>query len=380
MEQVLYSESREVQATGKVLAVDDSPINLRIIEKQLSGLGLVVTTASGGREALEKITTMEYDAVFMDHLMPEMDGIMTLHAIRSMEGDYYRKLPVVVLTANEAGTARETFLAEGFDDFLQKPTTLDALKAVLIKVLETKNGPTENEVTETSVVEAAETASEAPAAEARETTWEQWEQKLIVVGLDVQTALLYCGGETSYLDILQYYCTGRERTEQELWQAFDRKDWDTYTIVVHGIKSGLRSIGAIGLSEEARKLETAGRTGNTEYILLHHEDFMTKYKELFLKLEENQDSSGAEKTSIQAGECGTLRELQEVEFCKLLDEMEDAAYDFDAERFLKLVAELKDYRYKGAPLVELVDSVQRKLQKSDYLSAVEVMRQWKQRR
>ena len=346
MEQICYN----------VLVVDDSPINLRIIEKLLTGFNLKVTTAVSGREALDKITSMEHHLIFMDHLMPEMDGIETLQAIRRMEGDYYRKVPVIALTANEAGEAREWFLAEGFDEFLRKPLTIGALEPVLKKFFTTESIPEKEEAPVTS--------------EDTKEMQENWEEIPVTAGLDVKTALLYCGGKESYLEILQYYCKAEESTEQKLEQAYAGRDWESYTIVVHGIKSAMQSIGASGLSEEARKLETAGRTGNTDYIPAHHEAFMANYKKLFSKLKESRLFGIKEEQRTQAEASGALKELSEDEFCRILDEMEDAAYDFMVEKLTERIAELKVCRYKGIPIAEAVESVQRKLEKSDYVSAV----------
>jgi len=363
MEQALYS----------ALVVDDNPVNLYVIEKLIAGYKIKVTTAVSGQDALEKISSMEYDIVFMDYLMPEMNGIEALHSIRNMAGEYYRKVPVVALTANDTAGDRERFFAEGFQEYIQKPMKPAKLEAVLNFFLFQENS--------------AEGENVPVAEETTKNASEEWEERLIADGLDVKTALLYCNGKESYLDILREYCRIESEMEQALELSYDNSDWGNYTISVHGIKSAMRSIGATELSEEAKRLEAAGKEGRIQYISEHHREFLMQYKQLFLKLQadsllskgKNEKRVQENKEELQAYEEAVLMDLREEEFCKLIDEMEDAAYALDVERFLELVVRLKKYRYKGVSFQELLELLQRKIQRADYLSAVGAVKQWKQR-
>lgn len=358
---------------SRVLVVDDNPINLLVMEKLLKGYGLQVTSASSGREALEKIKTMEYGMVFMDHLMPEMNGIEVLHAIRSMEGEYYKKVPVIALTANELSGAREQFLEEGFFDFMQKPVKPAVLETVL-KRLPSMENVLEEEQTQRAV------AKEKSATQG-------WEQTLAAEGLDVKTALFYCNGKESYLEILRDYCRSAERTECELEAEYKRENWESYTVLVHGMKSALRSIGAVELAEEAKRLETAGRQRSSSFLTMHHRDFLTRHKKMFLRLQSNpllgeparDESSKNAMWEQQTKNEKALQNLSEEAFGRLVDEMEEAAYGLNTGRFSELAAELKNYQYQGVTLLELSEMLDRKIQKADYLSAVSILKQWKQR-
>ena len=108
-----------VTKDAHVLVVDDNRTNLRVVQGLLSHYKIQVTTALSGREALEKITSMNYDFVFMDHMMPEMDGVETMNKIRLKVGTYYQRVPIIALTANAAAGTREKLMAEGFDDFME---------------------------------------------------------------------------------------------------------------------------------------------------------------------------------------------------------------------------------------------------------------------
>jgi len=117
--------------TARFLVVDDNDINLLISENVLAGFGGEVTTATSGAEAIELIKQNDYDIVFMDHMMPEMDGIDAAKIIRSLPGEKYENLPIVALTANVLSEARHQFLSSGMDDFLAKPLEHDEIERVL---------------------------------------------------------------------------------------------------------------------------------------------------------------------------------------------------------------------------------------------------------
>jgi len=106
---------------ARLLVVDDIEINLMIAAEVLREYGGEVDSAKSGAEALEMIRENEYDIVFMDHMMPEMDGVDVTRVIRAMPGEKYRLLPVIALTANVVGDVRDLFIESGMNDFLSKP-------------------------------------------------------------------------------------------------------------------------------------------------------------------------------------------------------------------------------------------------------------------
>ena len=118
-----------------ILVVDDNKMNLFIVKRMLEPFNLVVDTAENGKEALEKVQLKTYSLVFMDCMMPEMDGIETLKHLRKSEDAYCREVPVIVMTANAIKGAREELLAEGFDDYIAKPYTGKQLEEILQKYL-----------------------------------------------------------------------------------------------------------------------------------------------------------------------------------------------------------------------------------------------------
>lgn len=120
---------------NRVLLVDDNMINLEIASELLKPFGMETDCVISGKEALAIVQEKEYQLIFMDHMMPEMDGIQTLKAIRKLEGGRYRDIPIIALTANSTTDAQEMFAAEGFDDFLSKPIDMGRMQEILRKYL-----------------------------------------------------------------------------------------------------------------------------------------------------------------------------------------------------------------------------------------------------
>ncbi len=112
---------------AKVLVVDDTKINLKVATGLLKTLEIKADTAASGKECLEKVMADKYDIIFMDHMMPEMDGIEATKKIREIEGEYFKNVPVIALTANAVNGAKEMFLESGFQDFVSKPIDMDEL-------------------------------------------------------------------------------------------------------------------------------------------------------------------------------------------------------------------------------------------------------------
>ncbi len=116
---------------AKILVVDDNAMNLKVALGLLKPYHMTVMTAESGPQAIEMVKGKGYHMVFKDHMMPGMDGVEALHAIRELSGDYFKQLPVVALTANAISGAREMFLSEGFQDFVTKPIEMNAMERSL---------------------------------------------------------------------------------------------------------------------------------------------------------------------------------------------------------------------------------------------------------
>lgn len=368
-----------VAPNAHILVVDDNEMNLMVIESLLEHYQIQVTTAKSGKEALEKIQTMNYDFVFMDHMMPEMDGIETMHQIRSKVGGYYQRVPIVALTANAIAGAREMFMAEGFSDFLEKPIEVSTLERVLRRNLpqekliftahqkpKTENAAIKDEKTENVEVTDADVDADAKndLAQGKE------------LRLDTEKGLLYCGGEVGYQKVLMSYSKTGDENRAKVEELFEKEDWKDYTIAVHGIKSAMLSIGATHLSEMAKQLEAAGKKDDISYIKENHAEMIAEYRrtidglKTYFKTEEIPDK--------QEAVCD-LPKLTDESFDVYVQQMEDAMYELDGEQMLAIVSELETYQYEGTALKEQLVAVRRKVEMSDYMSAGDTLMKLRER-
>ncbi len=359
-----------------VLVVDDNRMNIRVIEGILSNYNIKVTTAISGQEALQKIAAADYDFVFMDHMMPEMDGVETLHRIRHKVGTYFQKVPIIALTANAVAGTREMFLAEGFSDFLEKPVERSVLERVLKRNLPPNKIVYKSDLAMSVINE--QTTPDVKQEVIGETgalpSLEQMEEVFGPKGLDVGKGILYCNGVDGYLSVLRGYCDDSDELDITAEKLFEKEDWKNYIIAVHGIKGAMRSIGAVPLAELARKLEFAGKEGRIEYIKDGHSKLMEEYRKLFTELRENEWimalKEDAEESKEEANvECTVL---EGPVFDKIIEDMETAMYSLDSERLLEIVSELQCHMYRETPLKELLAPVRKKVEMSDYVSAVEL--------
>ena len=234
---------------ARILVVDDNPINLTIAGGLMAPLSVQLDTAGGGQEAVDKVKSNAYDMVFMDHMMPEIDGVDATRMIRSA-GEKIHQPVIIALSANVMEDARILFKEAGMDDFVGKPVDIKILTTAIKKWLspekiiehDISEMDTENDQSENEVV-------------------------LQIEGLDLETAVRALGSPMLYNKIAEeYYRTGEDRL-QGIKEAYGKQDWTDYTIKVHALKSSSRQIGAMKLGDMAETLEKAGKAGNIDKIL-----------------------------------------------------------------------------------------------------------------
>ncbi|MCR5621846.1 MAG: response regulator [Treponema sp.] len=245
---------------ARLLFVDDTEMNLEVIRGLLKKTGMKVDTATSGREALRLVKKNVYDILFLDHRMPEMDGIETLHAMQSMKGNLSAGKPCVALTANAISGVKKTYLYEGFDDYLSKPVNPDRLEEMIRSFLPEdylEDPPAEGNAGKADGNTAGTDGTAGP--EAGPTAGPEARGILArlrgVAGIDADAALMNCGTEEVLEDTLQSYAGSVDSRAGELEELYEAGDWKGYGIKVHAVKSTSRLIGAAGLSEMAAKLE-----------------------------------------------------------------------------------------------------------------------------
>jgi CheY-like chemotaxis protein len=245
-------EARDVQISftapeARILIADDIETNLKVVEGLLAPYGMEVQLCGGGADAVRVARENRCDIIFMDHMMPGMDGIEATAAIRATGGEYFRTVPIIALTANAISGMRETFLRNGFNDFLSKPIEISKLNEIMERWV-----PKGKRVKR-------ERRSHAPASPP--------ETGIEIEDIDVRKGLVMTGGTIErYIAVLKLYCRDAAKRIEILLSAPDENGLASFVTQVHALKSASASIGAAELSEKAAMLEDAGKRGDVTAI------------------------------------------------------------------------------------------------------------------
>ena len=257
---------REPMPYGSVLIVDDVETNIYVARGLLAPYGLTLDSAESGFAAIDKIKHgKKYDIVFMDHMMPGMDGIEATKALRGL--GYAR--PVVALTANAAVGQAAMFRANGFDDFISKPIDIRQMNALLNKFVRDRQPP--------EVVEAARRQHDYVAETA------------MPPSMNPKWSKFFIRDASKSIAVLSTLCA-----KQNAYAA--EEDIRMYVINVHGMKSALANIGEPGVSALALKLEQAGREGNVAVMVSETPAFLDALREVIEKIKPQEDGADSEST------------------------------------------------------------------------------------
>ena len=267
---------------ASVLVVDDVETNLFVAEGLLSPYKLMIETALSGFEAIEKAESGSvYDIIFMDHMMPQMDGMETTRKLRAMG---YTGT-IVALTANALVGNDEMFTQSGFNDFLSKPIDTARLDIILGKWI-----PEEKKERLTGNREQL-TGDESLLPDARSLL-------PVIPGVDVKQGIAMTGRTTAgYRQVLALFRKDAEKRLGMLLEAPDEDGLSDFTTHVHALKSASASLGALGLSHDAERLEAAGKAGDLAFIRQELPNFAASLKELIAAIGTALDAAGKEKSA-----------------------------------------------------------------------------------
>jgi len=265
--------TRFIAPKAKILIVDDIDTNLKVARGLMLPYKMQVDLRLSGIEAIEAVKANDYDLVFMDHMMPEMDGVEATKRIREM--GFYEDLPIIALTANAVSGTKEMFLANGFNDFLSKPIDIVKMNAILAKWLPKKKQEKTMETADKS----------------------ELNTDLEIDGIDAKKGIVMASGKTEiYMEILSTFRKDGVDKINEIKKCLETKNYHLYTTYVHALKSASASIGALALSEMAKSLETAGKQQDLTYIEQHNPEFLSALEVLLdninkvLKKDEKKES------------------------------------------------------------------------------------------
>lgn len=265
---------------ARVLVVDDNSMNLTLMEALLKRTKISVDLAASGKGCLELTKINSYDIIFMDHMMPELDGIETLKLLRE-DGDNPNKDAIVIaLTANAVAGCKEMYLENGFNDYLSKPVIASVLDEVIIKYL-----PVELIHIDDTVA----TASIKPEINIHNEGENNMEQELSLehyLEIDKSIGMGFCmDDEDFYKEILSTFVSQSTNFISQLEDYFNKGDWYNYAIIAHSLKSNTRTIGAENFAELSLKHELAGKAGDGVFINEDYAHYIEVLKALMEKIE-----------------------------------------------------------------------------------------------
>jgi CheY-like chemotaxis protein/HPt (histidine-containing phosphotransfer) domain-containing protein len=264
-EDILYAPG------SRVLIVDDNDMNLKVARNLLKICGIKPQEALSGKETIEKMKESTFDIVFLDHMMPEMDGIETLHKLQESHL-IPEETVMIVLTANAVVGAKENYLKEGFADYLSKPIEIGNLVEILKQYLpQSAYGSAEAEVDD-GILEFEPEDGDYIAAVEREEKEPGYDlERLKELGIDTAKGLGYSAGdEAIYFEMLSDFTGGYAEKLAETDRLFAGENWLDYGTMVHAMKSNGKMIGANSVFEIAKKLEEAAKEENAEVIKENH--------------------------------------------------------------------------------------------------------------
>lgn len=257
-----------VAPDAHILIVDDNSVNLTVASGLLAPLQMTIDTAQSASAAIEKIHHTKYDLIFMDHMMPEVDGIEATHIIRRLVPSY-NDVPIIALSANAVGGAREMFIREGMNDFVAKPIDLkDALAKLTHWLPKEKIVPVDKEGHAFSEehTASAENPGGYTASDIKE--------------LNVKNAVAMLGSENLFWIVLKEYYNSIEKKAKTILDHKAAENWRNYTVEVHALKSSSRQIGAEHIADVAAEMEKAGNDGNIALINDKTDGLIEEYLEL----------------------------------------------------------------------------------------------------
>ena len=325
---------------AKVLVVDDNSMNLAVFQALLKRTKVNIDTASSGSACLEMVQQTKYHVIFMDHMMPEMDGIETLHKLRALTGSPNADTPVVALTANAIVGAREMYLGEGFVDFLTKPIEGELLEKMVVKYLphelvrivkeeaepipqpaqaKPQAQPTAQAQIHTQAQQQVsaeaqtplqsqaqpQTQVQQPQSQAQPRTQAQpqtqaqqpqsqsqsqtqgsgeqaqlseQEERWLREGISIRQGVTYAGGSMDvYLDLMEMFFREQADREKKIGALLAEEKMEDYSVLVHALKSNARMLGADGLADIAFEHEKASKDGQLAYVREHWDELRQEW-------------------------------------------------------------------------------------------------------
>ncbi len=304
---------------ARVLVVDDNMLNRKVFIGLLKRSKIKIDEAESGPECLEMIKEKHYDLIFLDHMMPDMDGMETLKQMKMLDDYPCKNTPVIALTANAIWGAKEMYLEAGFHEFLSKPIQPEKLEKMIVEFLPKEMLDTEQ--TEENSVEESKLPN--------------------IEGIDWSIAKSHIPDTEVLMETIHNFYTTMDAEAEYLQSCYnhigdDVEAIDNYRIKVHAMKSSAALIGAMTLSEKAKELEYAAKDENVEYVSANHQEFLDEW------------NTYKEKLSIFIEQKDKVQIDNKEEIITKLVALKEAIEIMDVDACDEMIAFLNAYQYSEA--------------------------------
>jgi CheY-like chemotaxis protein len=323
-----------------VLIVDDVAFNLDVAKGLMKAYGMKIHCLTSGQQAIDAIRSgkVRYNAVFMDHMMPGMDGIEAARQRREIGTDYAKEVPIIALTANAVSGNEDMFLEYGLQAFISKPIEVSRLDAVIRQWVrdreQEQNYQNGHHNQDNDGVREARCGTERRSSVVRRSGLDRRLFGELFYELDVSRGVEKYGDKESYLNILRSFAAN---TKEELGKIKDASgiSLNDYRIIVHGIKGSSKGIFAENVGHKAEALEQAAKEGNYIYIHANNADFINSAGKLIADLEHVLKKLDADNKK-------TVKDSPDKE---TLTRLLHACSDFDIDGAYAEIEELEQYDY-----------------------------------
>ena len=317
-ERTRYHE-RFTAPNARLLVIDDTAVNLSVFKNLLKQTKVQIDTAISGDEGIVLYKKNCYDVIFLDHMMPDKDGIETLREMKAIADNPNAKTPVMCLTANAISGMREKYINAGFDDYIAKPIDPQKLENLLIEYIPKDKIIPVSDVNEEEDVVIPDFLRK-------------------IDGLDINVGIMHCGNQRSYIDTLKTYIDNAKDNTEEIEKYWKARDIKNTSVKIHSLKSASRVIGAVDLGDFAARLEEAGEAGDIGALENEIQALLTDYRHLVKELEPigeiNKDKPAYELPLISE------KEMQDA-----FEALSETCSSYDYDKVGNIMKELEKYSF-----------------------------------
>jgi len=335
--------SRIKLSYARVLVVDDVATNLDVAKGMMKPYDMQIDCVTSGQQAIDAIRkeNVRYNAIFMDQMMPEMDGIEAVRIIREEIGtEYAKKIPIIVFTANAIAGNEELFLSKGFQAFISKPVDIMSLDAVIMQwvrdeELEKSLASPQINVDGELIIDKRSGKDRRSGKKERRTGYDRRNAAEKIKSIKIKNGLeRFSGDWETYVQVMQSFSFNTVAVLESIREV-NRETLPSYAITVHGMKSSCRSICAEEAGNQAEALEHAAKAGDLNFVTANNPVFIetvlkliNEINSVFVKKNENKDKPKREKPYREA-----------------LLELKSACEDYNVVKVDALIAEIDAFEY-----------------------------------